>query len=750
MNHGGTKVIATLGPSTRTEADVRRIKAKGVDLIRINMSHSSLEDLRHFIGLARKVGIPFIIDTEGSQVRTGELAESTIDLEENSEIRLYCEPIVGDRTRLSLKPGFVIDHLAEGDLIHIDFDTVILRVSDVSTRPKGYLVANTMTEGFIGRNKAVLIDPAYDKPIALPALSEKDYQSIAIGLEAGIEYIAASFMRSGAFVDEVRRATRGSMKVISKIECIDGLENLDEITDRSDFLLIDRGDLSKEVPIEKIPLLQKMILHHARKRGTGVFVATNLLETMITQRKPTRAEVHDVVNTLLDGATGLTLAAETAIGKHPMECINTLNKIIRHFHDTIDPKDFEEKESGVVAHLDASKYLYRHQSSALIRPHGGTLVQRTLSGVLDTEELAAMPRLSIEPNITMDLEQIAIGTYSPLEGFMGEADFHGVLNDMRLEGGLPWPLPIVLDATEADADRLAPGSDVALADQEGVVAILHLAEKFRFDPDRTAQKLYGTTDAAHPGVRVIQRLNPVLLGGKIDLVRKVVSEAQAYKLTPKQVRRLFVERGWEKVVGFHTRNVIHRSHEFLQLEAMASSHCDGLFVHPVVGKKKRGDFNAQYIIRSYELMMQRFYPRNRVVLAVFSTFSRYAGPREAVFTALCRKNFGCSHFIVGRDHTGVGDYYPPKAAHEIFDRLPDLGIEIVTFDRVFYSQKLDRYVHERDHPDHPDSDRLHISGTEARTMLQQGNPPPDWFMRPAISSMLIDALKNGEPVFTTE
>jgi len=225
------------------------------------------------------------------------------------------------------------------------------------------------------------------------------------------------------------------------------------------------------------------------------------------------------------------------------------------------------------------------------------------------------------------------------------------------------------------------------------------------------------------------------------------SNTKQYELTPRQVRRLFEERGWSRVVGFHTRNVIHKGHEFIQMNAMQRENCDGLFVHPVVGKKKKGDFNAEYIVRAYEEMTKNHYPKNKVVFATFSTYSRYAGPREALFTALCRKNFGCSHFVVGRDHTGVGNFYHPKASHEIFDKFPDLGIKAVTFDKVYYSDKLGKHVHERETNGHNDEEVAHISGTQAREMFLAGKQPPEWFMRPEVSKIIVDAVKKGEEVF---
>ncbi|MBI2636807.1 MAG: sulfate adenylyltransferase [Parcubacteria group bacterium] len=719
-----TKLIVTLGPATRSEEDLRAVKARGVDFVRINMSHSSIDDLRYFIALAKKVGIPFIIDTEGSQMRTGDLERDTITIEENAEVKLYAHPIIGNEREINLRPKEVVSQLERGDILHVDFDSLILRVSDTSTIAQGFITAKSVSGGVLGNNKAVVVDPGTPKTFVLPPFSEKDYESIQIGLDEGIKHIAASYMQSGVSVDEVREATGGRMKIISKVECQEALDSLDDIIAKSDFLLLDRGDLSKEIPIEKIPLTQKTVIAAANRAGRGVFVATNLLESMVTRKKPTRAEVVDVVNAVLDGAYGLMLSSETAIGKYPIACVNMLNKLIA--------------EARGQSH------------SGLVPPHGGTLVDRVMREQPDEAYLGSLPKITLDQERQMDVEQIAIGTFSPLLGFMGKADFESVLDNMRLASGEVWTIPIILDVSEEVAQGLFEGSDVALCDDEGPMAILHLEEKYAFDKDETNQKLYNTTSIEHPGVRWIHSLNSVLLGGKISLIRRRKSEHKEYELTPRQVRRMFHERGWSKVVGFHTRNVIHRSHEFIQLEAMSRANADGLFVHPVIGKKKPGDFHARYIIAAYEQMVKRFYPRDKVVFATYATFSRYAGPREAIFTALCRKNFGCSHFVVGRDHTGVGDFYHPKASHEIFSRFPDLGIEPVFFDNVFYSNKLQRHVHERDDSEHGEEEKMHISGTQARKMFEQGERPPEWFMRLEISEMILSSVLAGEEVFVPE
>lgn len=740
-----TQMIVTLGPSTMQEPMLRRMRAKGVSFVRVNLSHSSLETLEECLAMAGRVGLPFVLDTEGSQVRTGILDQDRIELRENALVELWGETRVGNENAIALNPGSILSQLEEGDLVHVDFDTLLLRVCDTSTLDRGFVLARVVTAGILGWRKAVVIDPVLPRRLQLPTLTPKDHAAIRIGLAAGVEHIAVSFVRSGAAVDEAREATQHRMRIISKIECTDALQNLDEILARSDAFLIDRGDLSKEIPIERIPLTQKLVIHRARALGKPVYVATNLLETMVRERKPTRAEVHDVVNTVLDGAAGLTLAAETAIGKYPLECINMLGRLIRHAEGVASRAAIST--SPVAEALDRSNYLLDHEAaSALVPAHGGTLVNRVAATPFDPEALGGLPRLRLDATKCTEIAQIGIGTYSPLEGFMGRADLEAVLRDMRLANGTPWPLPIVLDTSAEQAAGFREGCDVVLEDERGnALALLHLEDKYGFDREAFASRVFGTLVDEHPGVRMTRAMGPILLAGKITLLRRPESDIREYQLSPRQVRHVFQERGWSTVMGFHTRNVIHRGHEFIQLEALERENCDGLFVHPVIGLRKPGDFHPRFVIKSYETMIEHFYPSNRVVLAAFSTYSRYAGPREALFTALCRKNYGCSHFIVGRDHTGVGRFYPPDAAQRIFAEFPDLGITAVPCDEVTFSRRQSTYVYK---PAVAEAgEHLSISGTEVRDLFRQGQMPPEWFMRPEISQLILQALQHGEEVF---
>lgn len=726
------KIIVTVGPATQSLEHLKKMKDLGVDFIRVNMSHSSIDYLKSLIGLSKKIGLPFIIDTQGSQVRTGELARNNVSVKENQYVKIYSKTSLTKKdSGLCLNPVSILNQLEPGDLIYVDFNSLIIRVSDVSILSKGYIWAQAVSDGFAGNNKAVVIDPIFRNKIKLPPLSPVDYKAIKIGLKEKIGYIAVSFVRRPEDVDLVRKATKNSMKIISKIECIDALKNLEAIIKKTDYLLVDRGDLSKEIPLTAIPVVQKLILKTAKKYKKGVFVATNLLESMVNNKKPTRAEVNDIANTILDGAAGLTLAAETAIGKHPIEAILTLKKVINFTRQSPDA-------------LLENKF-------QTIEPHGGKLVNLVSENPPSQEYLKSLKKLKLDPERQMDVELMAIGAYSPLDGFMSKKDLDSVAEKMRLANGVIWPLPVILDVSKEDADKFKVGQVIALTDDNGsVVAILHLAQKYRFEKDKITKKIFGIESLDHPGVRMMKNMKDILLAGKIELIKKRNSETGQYELTPNQVRKLIEEKGWLKVVGFHTRNVIHRSHEFIQLEALKKEFGDGLLVHPVIGKKKAGDFNSKYIIQSYETMMKDFYPKGSVIFSVFPSYSRYAGPREALFTAICRKNYGCTHFVVGRDHTGIGDFYKPMASHDIFDKFPDLGIKPVKFSQVFYSKKLGKHVHEKEASGHDEKDKLYISGTQARKMFLSGKRPPDWFMRPEISKLILSAIKRGEKVFVED
>ena len=358
------------------------------------------------------------------------------------------------------------------------------------------------------------------------------------------------------------------------------------------------------------------------------------------------------------------------------------------------------------------------------------------------ERVASLAAIRLSARSLSDLELLAVGGYSPLEGFMTQADYGGVVSEMRLASGLVWPMPITLAVSAGEASALREGQEVALADASGqVLAVLELAAKFGYDKRLEARQVYRTEDEAHPGVAAVYSQGEVLLGGPIRVLKVPHHEDfPQYRLTPAQTRDAFAQSGWRTVVGFQTRNPVHRAHEYIQKCALEM--VDGLLLHPLVGETKSDDIAAEVRMRCYEVLIENYYPPNRVLLAVNPAAMRYAGPREAVFHALVRKNFGCTHFIVGRDHAGVGQYYGPFDAQAIFAELApaELGITPMFFDNTFFCRKCDEMASAKTCP-HTREDWVVLSGTQVREMLKGGIAPPLEFSRPEVAQVLIEAMQ---------
>jgi len=374
----------------------------------------------------------------------------------------------------------------------------------------------------------------------------------------------------------------------------------------------------------------------------------------------------------------------------------------------------------------------------MINPHGGRLVNRILRREEKEkllERAKELPSLKLASESISEVENIAFGVFSPLEGFLGKKDYQSVLNQMRLPDDLPWPIPIVLDIEREKADKFKEGQDIILLNEDNQpVAVLHLEEKYEYSKKELAEKVFQTTDTAHPGVAKVENMKDILLAGKIDLIQVSPTPFDKYKLEPLETRILFKEKGWRTVVGFQTRNTPHIGHEYVQKTALTFT--DGVFVNPVIGRKKKGDFKDEVILASYDELIKNYYLRERAVVAILQMEMRYAGPREAIFHAIIRKNFGCTHIIIGRDHAGVGNYYPPYAAQDIFEEFPDLGIVPLFFKSFYFCKKCNSVVNEKICP-HPPEEHINFSGTKIREMLIEGKIPPPELMRPEVAKIII-------------
>lgn len=384
----------------------------------------------------------------------------------------------------------------------------------------------------------------------------------------------------------------------------------------------------------------------------------------------------------------------------------------------------------------------------LIEPHGGTLINRLTSGA-DADKLweraLAAPHIALSEVSLSDLELIATGILSPLMGFMGRADYKSVVEHMHLTNGLPWTIPVTLPVDVDTADRLQIGRDVALTDASGkVIGLLELTEKFSYDKEAETQNVYRTTDAAHPGVARIYEQGEVYLAGPVWAFELPASPFPDIYRTPAQTRAIFSERGWRRIVAFQTRNPIHRAHEYLQKCAMEV--VDGLMLHPLVGQTKGDDIPADIRVESYKVVLEHYYPQDRVLLTAFPAAMRYAGPREAIFHAIARKNYGCTHFIVGRDHAGVGNYYGTYDAQLIFDEFDpaQIGITPLFFEHSFYCRDCGHIVTAKTCPHGKDS-WLHLSGTQVRAKLAAGELLPVEFTRPEVSRVLMRGIASSSP-----
>ncbi|RLI00924.1 sulfate adenylyltransferase [Candidatus Bathyarchaeota archaeon] len=376
------------------------------------------------------------------------------------------------------------------------------------------------------------------------------------------------------------------------------------------------------------------------------------------------------------------------------------------------------------------------------RPHGGKLINKlTIAALIDKriEEAKELPKVDVSTELRIDLENIAVGLYSPLKGPLTKNDFDAVVDKGRLSNDVPWTIPILLDVSEKDSEKFKEGDSITISSNSENFAIIKVEEKYGWDKETYCQNVYKTNDAEHPGVQKTANMNPVLVGGELELFNETPGVFPQYRLKPEETRFLFKEKGWRTVAGFQTRNAPHIGHEYVQKTAL--SFVDGLFINPLIGKKKVGDFTDIVILESYEALIKNYFLKNAAILVTLEMEMRYAGPKEAIHHAIVRKNYGCSHFIVGRDHAGVGSYYGPFEAQEIFEDYPDLGIAPIFFRNFFHCNKCGGPQNDKICP-HGEEDRVNYKGRVMRQLLSEGKYPDDTQMRPEVTEAI---LKHKQP-----
>ena len=374
------------------------------------------------------------------------------------------------------------------------------------------------------------------------------------------------------------------------------------------------------------------------------------------------------------------------------------------------------------------------ESDNMIDPHGGKLVKRLDFRESARKETEKLKKKEVSLDKYRDLANIAHGLFSPLDGYMNENDFNAVLRNGRLENDLPWTIPIVMDFSREEGANIREGERIALAYEGEPVGLLDVEDIYGYDKANYARSVFGTDSIEHPGVKRLFSMGEKLVGGKITLLKDPPTKFPNYKLWPEETRVLFREKGWKKIVGFQTRNTPHIGHEYVQKASLTL--VDGLLINPLIGKKKKGDFKDETIIKAYEALFNEYYPENTATMSIIETEMRYAGPKEAIFHAIMRKNLGCTHFIVGRDHAGVGNFYGPFDSHKIFLEYPDLVIEPIFFRSFYYCKKCRSVVNDKICP-HGKEYQINFSGTAIRQMLVEGKRPPEDMMRPEVADAIL-------------
>lgn len=707
-------ILCTIGPASLERSVLQRLEARGVDLFRINLSHTPLGKVEETIKAIRAhSSVPISLDTEGAQVRTG-LMDHAVEVRDGDRIDLCREVVVGNARRITLTPASVFDSLRPNTLIGLDFDGVVLLV--VAKNDDGVETV-AINGGRIGSNKAVTVDP----PIDLPALSEKDLAAIEIGRQCGIMDYCLSFASSAEDVRTLRRLAAPGARIISKIESRAAIRNLDDILSETDEILIDRGDLSRDAPIETLPFLQKMILRKANAAKVPANVATNLLESMIVNKKPTRAELNDITNTLLDGAQGLVLAAETAIGAHPIEVVDTVLGLIRSYERSLDGFNVEDL-------LDSDSTLLPSLHGRIAVGGRKPRARRARSSVRPE----TLPAVEVDAKTAIDVEQIIHRAYSPLNGFMTKADLESVLDHFRLTSGATWTMPILLQGKTQEFAAFGPGQTVRLMHRltGRALAVMHIEDKYEVDPADVARRWFGTDDVSHPGVAGFVRRGLAMLGGAVEQIGHSTIWDSAYHITPRQTRALFEIKQWSRIVGFHADGLPTRVREHVISHAVGKAIADGMFVQEAMGAESPADLSRGAVMSAYRALLSSRVPN--ALLASASFHRRLCGPREAVFVALVKKNFGCTHLAMTADQFSVDGLYEVGATAALFEELGDIGINPIFFPA---SQEIASDIRAQTGAG-PDAGRQSFDQVVIESVLAQ-RPIPEWAMSEDVASALL-------------
>lgn len=557
-----------------------------------------------------------------------------------------------------------------------------------------------------------------------------DLELLKFCLENQIDYVSISYVKNAQEITDLQAiinqfSQNFKPQIIAKIETAEAIKNLDSIIKEAGMVMIDRRDLATAVGIEEIPLAQKLIIEKCKIAATKVIVASEALLSMIHQPEPSIADSMDLASSVSLGADYIMLSEETAIGKYPLEVVQTVKQFV------------QKLENGGFIQIPKQ-----------INPHGGILINRVLSEVEKKEILEnaqKYPHIIVTEEELLDIDKIAIGTYSPLEGFLNHRDLESVLDNFSLSSGIFWPIPILLNVDLKTSAKLRIGDRVILCapKSQKSIAILNLEEKYQYNLQELAKKTYNTTDPHHPGVFKTLNLKSHFLGGKINLLERPKFLLSSLEMTPQETRNLFEQKQWNTITAFHTRNIVHRAHEYLQRCAMEIT--DGLFISPIIKTvNEKWPERLAIILDSYQKMIQNYYPQEKICLAPILTYSRYAGPREALFTAILRKNYGCTHFIIGRDHCGVQNYYDRYAAQELCLKYQTaLGINLLLFRGPFYCRKCGTIVSEKN-CGHAPREHIEITGFTIADLLKKNQIPSSELIRPEVLQIIISKNQHEE------